>query len=52
VWPELASDKLPYRIDGTLEQAIDPGATQVTIILKVDRAETGIPYFLIWQQGL
>jgi hypothetical protein len=51
-WHPLASDKLPYRIDGTLKQPIDPTATQVTIIVKVDRAETGIPYFLIWQQGL
>ena len=51
-WHPLASDKLPYQIDGTLKQPIDPGATQVTIILQVDRAETGIPYFLIWQQGL
>jgi hypothetical protein len=51
-WHSLASDKLPYRMDGTLKQPIDPAATQVTITLKVDRAETGIPYFLIWQQGL
>jgi hypothetical protein len=51
-WHSLASDKLPYRIDGTLKQPIDPDATQVTITLKVDRAETGIPYLLIWQQGL
>lgn len=51
-WHQLSSDELPYQIDGRLTQPIDPSARQVTITLKVDRAETGIPYFLTWQQGL
>ena len=51
-WHQLASEKLPYQIDGVLAQPIDTSATQVTITLKVDRAETGIPYFLTWQQEL
>jgi hypothetical protein len=51
-WHQLASDELPYQIDGTLKQPIDPSAIQVTLTLLVDRAETGIPYILTWQQGL